>query len=177
MFMRVEVLRPKVKKRKLRVCAYCRVSTDDAEQSKSFFAQIEHLGNFVKQNPEWEFAGVFADEAVSGSGITQRTDFLKMMEECRKGNIDRIITKSISRFTRNTTDMLEAIRELKSLGISVFFEKENIDTMKSEGELMLTVLSSFAQEELRNTSENIRWGIRRMFEDGRVMIDTNRFMG
>ena len=120
---------------KLRVAAYCRVSTDSDEQATSYEAQVEHYTEYIKKNPEWEFAGIFADDGISGTNTKKREDFNRMIEECMNGSIDMIITKSISRFARNTLDCLKFIRQLKEKNIPVYFEKENINTMDAKGDV------------------------------------------
>ena len=155
---------------KLRVCAYCRVSTDHEEQQSSYAAQISHYQDYIRQNPGWEFAGIFADEGASGIGTKKRAAFNRMIDACRAGEIDMIIAKSISRFARNTVDCLTYIRQLKELGVSVFFEKENINTLSASGEFVITLLGSLAQEESRSISTNIKWAVERRFSDGKMII-------
>lgn len=139
-------------KPKLRVAAYCRVSTDSDEQATSYDAQVEHYSNFIQKNVEWEFAGIFADDGISGTNTKKREEFNRMISECMEGHIDMIITKSISRFARNTLDCLRYIRQLKEKNIPVFFEKENINTMDSKGEVLLTIMASLAQQESESLS-------------------------
>ena len=127
-------------KPKLRVAAYCRVSTDSDEQ-------VEHYTEFIQKNPEWEFAGIYADDGISGTNTKKREDFNRMIDDCEAGNIDMIITKSISRFARNTLDCLKYIRQLKDKNIPVFFEKEAINTMDAKGEVLITIMASLAQQE------------------------------
>lgn len=162
---------------KPRVCAYCRVSSSKEEQLHSFDAQVSHYTNYIKNNPEWEFAGIYADEGISGKSKENRTELMRMMKDCRAKKIDMIITKSISRFARNTADCIEMVRKLKELGITVYFEKENINTMRAESELILSVLSSIAQEELSSLSQNIRWSNQKRFQKGIVQVNTKRFLG
>lgn len=157
----LQELRPKKK-----VCAYCRVSTDSAKQHTSYVAQTEYYKQYIESQAEWEFAGIFADEAKSATKVKNRDEFQRMVKECEKGNIDMIITKSITRFARNTVDSIETIRKLKALGITIYFEKENINTMSEQSEQMLTILSSIAQGESENISTNSRWGILKRFQDG-----------
>lgn len=126
------------------MAAYCRVSTDSEEQASSYDIQIEHYTNYIKKNKEWELAGIFADDGITGTNTKKRDEFNRMIEECMAGNIDMIITKSISRFARNTLDCLKYIRQLKDKNIAVFFEKENINTMDSKGEVLLTIMASLA---------------------------------
>ena len=157
--------RPKPEK-KLRVAAYCRVSTDSDEQETSFNTQVEVYEKRILGNPNWEYAGVYADEGLSGTSAAKRVEFQRMMEDCREGKIDRILTKSISRFAQNTLDCIEYVRELKQLNVTILFEKEHIDTAGAYSEMILTVLAAFAQEESRSLSENIKWGVRKRFQDG-----------
>lgn len=165
------------KKAKLRVAAYCRVSTDDEEQLTSYEAQVSHYSSHIQQNPEWEFAGIYADEALSGTNTKKRTDFNRLIEDCMAGKVDYIITKSVSRFARNTLDTLNYTRQLKEKNIPVFFEKENIISTDSKGELMLTIMASIAQEESRSTSQNVKMGISFRFQKGEMQINHNRFLG
>ena len=153
-----------VQKRK-RVAAYARVSSGKDAMLHSLAAQVSYYSELIQRNPEWEYAGVYADENLSGTKEA-RPEFQRMLRDCREGKIDRILCKSTSRFARNTVTLLEVARELKELGISVSFEKENIDTMSGDGELMLAILASFAQEESRSVSENCKWRVRKKFEQG-----------
>ena len=164
-------------KPKLRVAAYCRVSTDSDEQATSYEAQIEHYTNFIQKNEEWEFAEIFADDGISGTNTKKREEFNRMIEECMAGNIDMIITKSISRFARNTLDCLKYIRQLKEKNIPVFFEKENINTMDSKGEVLLTIMASLAQQESESLSKNVKLGLQFRYQNGEVQVNHNRFMG
>lgn len=164
-------------KPKLRVAAYCRVSTDSDEQATSYDAQVEHYSNFIQKNAEWEFAGIFADDGISGTNTKKREEFNRMIEECMTGSIDMIITKSISRFARNTLDCLRYIRQLKEKNIPVFFEKENINTMDSKGEVLLTIMASLAQQESESLSKNVKMGMQFRFQKGEVQVNHNRFMG
>lgn len=159
------------------MAAYCRVSTDNEEQLSSYENQVSYYKNYIESHPEYEFAGIFADEGISGTNTKKREEFNRMIEECRKGNIDRIITKSISRFARNTLDCLNYVRELKELGVGITFEKEAIDTLDAKGEVLLTILSSLAQDESRSISENSTWGLRRRYEQGKFSMSTKRFLG
>ena len=164
-------------KPKLRVAAYCRVSTDSDEQATSYEAQIEHYTNFIQKNEEWEFAEIFADDGISGTNTKKREEFNRMIEECMAGNIGMIITKSISRFARNTLDCLKYIRQLKEKNIPVFFEKENINTMDSKGEVLLTIMASLAQQESESLSKNVKLGLQFRYQNGEVQVNHNRFMG
>jgi len=147
------------------VAAYARVSSGKDEMLHSLAAQVDYYKDYIQSNPGWLFAGVYADEALTGTK-SDRADFLRLLEDCRNGKIDRVLTKSISRFARNTVTLLETVRELKTLGIDVYFEEQNIHSMSSDGELMLTILASYAQEESLSASENQKWRIRRNFEEG-----------
>jgi len=129
---------------KKRVCAYARVSTNHEEQLNSYSAQVEYYTNYIKNHPDYEFSGVYADEGITGTSTKKRDQFNKMIEDCREGKIDLIITKSISRFARNTLDVVQYARELKALGIGIYFEKERINTLDTSGEVLLTILSSLA---------------------------------
>lgn len=164
-------------KPKLRVAAYCRVSTDSDEQASSYEVQVEHYTRFIQKNPEWELAGIFADDGISGTNTKKREEFNRMIEECMAGKIDMIITKSISRFARNTLDCLKYIRELKEKNIPVFFEKENINTMDSKGEVLLTIMASLAQQESQSLSQNIKLGLQYRFQNGEVRVNHSRFLG
>lgn len=176
--MRVTIIKPTVnhQKKKKRVCAYARVSTDSLSQGESLENQIQYYENIISSNSEYEYVGVFADKGITGT-TENRPEFQKMLELFRSGNIDLIITKSVSRFARNTAIMLQTVRELKDIGVEVRFEKENIDTLSGDGELMLTILSSFAQEESKNVSENINWRFKQKFQRGELVINEKRFLG
>ncbi|MEG2198064.1 MAG: recombinase family protein [Cellulosilyticaceae bacterium] len=162
---------------KLRVCAYCRVSTDSEEQLTSYQAQMQHYLEYISQNPSWEFSGIYADEGISGTSTKNRTQFNKLIKDCKGRKVDLVLTKSISRFARNTLDCLKYIRLLKEYGVAVFFEKENVNTLDSKGEFLLTLLSSLAQEESRSVSTNTKWGIAHKFQQGEVMINHTQFLG
>ncbi len=164
-------------KPKLRVAAYCRVSTDSEEQASSYEVQVEHYTQFIEKNPEWELAGIFADDGISGTNTKKREEFNRMIEACMAGHIDMIITKSISRFARNTLDCLKYIRKLKEKNIPVFFEKENINTMDSKGEVLLTIMASLAQQESQSLSQNIKLGLQYRYQNGEVQVNHNRFLG
>ena len=141
--------------RLLRVAAYCRVSTDQEEQESSYEAQISYYTEKIGKNTEWQMAGIFADEGITGTQAKKRPEFLKMIRLCRQGKIDMILTKSLSRFARNTVDSLKYIRDLKALGIAIVFEKENINTLETDTEMMLTIMSCFAQAESESISKNV----------------------
>lgn len=162
---------------KCRVAAYCRVSTLKEQQENSYLSQITYYTEKITSNPDWTLVGIYADDGITGTSTKKRHDFNKLLEDCRKGKIDLILTKSISRFARNTVDLLQTIRELKEKNIAVYFEKENINTLDAAGEILITILSSLAQEESRNLSENTKWGIVRKFERGIVQINHKKFMG
>ena len=151
--------------KKKRVAAYARVSSGKDAMLHSLSAQVSYYSDYI-QNNGWEYAGVYADEAITGTK-DKRDGFQKLLAECRNGNVDMVITKSISRFARNTVTLLETVRELKTLGVDVYFEEQNIHTASADGELMLTILASYAQEESLSVSENMKWRIRKNFEDGK----------
>lgn len=153
------------------------MSTDQLEQLSSYDAQVNYYTNFITNHPDFEMAGIYADEGISGTNTKKREQFNKMIEDCKAGKIDMVITKSISRFARNTLDCLNFVRLLKDLGIGVIFEKENINSLDSKGEVLLTILSSLAQDESRSISENCTWGIRRRFEQGKVHVNHTKFLG
>ena len=168
-------IRPQM--RTLRVAAYCRVSTLMEQQESSYEAQVQYYTEKIKSNPNWKLAGIYADDGKSATSTRKRADFQSMIDDCMAGKIDMVITKSISRFARNTQDCLEYSRRLKALGIGIFFEKENINTLDSTGELLFTILSSLAQDESRNISENCKWGIRTKFKKGEMHLNTYKFLG
>ena len=149
-----------------RVAAYARVSSGKDAMLHSLSAQISYYNSYIGKRGDWEFSGIYADEAITGTKET-RPEFQRLLEDCRSKKIDMVITKSITRFARNTVTLLQTVRELKLLGIDVFFEKENIHSLSTDGEFMLTILASYAQEESRSVSENQKWRIRKMFEQGR----------
>ena len=162
---------------RLRVAAYARVSTDDEEQLTSYEAQVDYYTRKIRENPDWTFVEVYADEGISGTNTKKRRNFNRMIDDAMAGKIDRIITKSVSRFARNTVDTLTAVRKLKERGVGVTFEKENIDTLDSKGELFITIMSSLAQEESRSISENVTWGWRKRIADGKVSLAYSHFLG
>lgn len=163
--------------KKIKVAAYVRVSDDSDDLLRSYARQVEYYTKLISNNPEWECAGIFADKGISGTAIKKRDAFKEMLAECENGNIEIILTKSISRFARNTVDLLETVRHLKEIGIEVRFEKENINSLSNDGELMLTILASFAQEESRSISENVKWGIRKKNEKGMNASGMHRILG
>ncbi|KAA8973619.1 recombinase family protein [Streptococcus agalactiae] len=164
-----------VKKR--RVAGYARVSTDSEEQQTSYEAQVDYYTNYIKSKEDWEFVQVYTDEGISATNTKKRDGFKRMVKDALDGKIDLIVTKSVSRFARNTVDSLSTIRKLKEHGTEVFFEKENIWTFDSKGELLITIMSSLAQEESRSISENCTWGQRKRFADGKVTVPFERFLG
>lgn len=154
--------------KKLRVAAYARVSAESERLLHSLSAQVSYYSELIQKNPSWEYAGVYADSGISGTSTKGREEFKRLIQDCESGKIDIILVKSISRFARNTVDLLETIRRLKDLGIDVRFEKENINSLSADGEIMISVLAAFAQDESRTMSENIKWGIRKNFEKGKI---------
>lgn len=162
---------------KKRVCAYARVSTDSQDQLNSYNAQITEFTKKIKENKQWEFLGMYADSGISGTSMTKRPEFLKMINDAKTGKIDLILTKSLSRFARNTVDCLTVVRQLRELNVEVFFEKENLYSSDSKIDFILTIFSSIAQEESRNISENVKWGVRKRFKEGKVRLNTSRFLG
>ena len=162
---------------KRRVAAYARVSTDSDEQFTSYEAQIDYYTKFINQREDWIFVKVYTDEGISGTNTKKRDGFNEMIKDALDGKIDLIVTKSVSRFARNTVDSLVTVRKLKEHGTEIFFEKENIYTFDSKGELLITIMSSLAQEESRSLSENVTWGQRKRFSDGKVRMNYKRFLG
>ena len=160
-----------------RVAAYARVSTDNEEQLTSYEAQVDYYTRHIKSNPVWEMVEVYSDEGISATSTKKRDGFNRMITDALDGKIDLILTKSVSRFARNTVDTLITVRQLKEKGVEVFFEKENIFTLDSKGELLITIMSSLAQEESRSISENVTWGQRKRFADGKVSLPYSRFLG
>ena len=168
---------PVVPQARRKVAGYARVSTDQDEQSTSYEAQLDYYTKFIKSHGDWDFVGLYADEGISGLNTKRRDGFNQMIADALAGKISLIVTKSVSRFARNTVDSLTTIRELKAHGIEVFFEKENIWTFNSKGELLITLMSSLAQEESRSISENVTWGQRKRMQDGKVSFAYSRFLG
>ena len=171
-FARVSAVR-----RQLRVAAYCRVSTDSEEQLTSYEAQRTYYTDKIMANPEWTMAGLFADEGITGTSAQKRPEFLRMIRQCRQKKIDLVLTKSISRFARNTVDSLKYIRVLKELGIAVIFEEQNINTLESDNEMLLTIHSAFSQAESETMSSRVKWGKREAMREGRAIIQYNRLYG
>lgn len=161
---RIEAARPVSRKR---VAAYCRVSTDKDAQLESLENQMEAFRYRLALHKDWELVNIYADEGLTGTTVKSRVKFLEMVADCEAGKIDYILTKSISRFARNTLDCINYVRKLQGMGVQVYFEKEGIDTGEAASEMLLTIMASFAQEESRSISENVKWGIRKRFEEGR----------
>lgn len=164
---------------KKRVAAYCRVSTEEEAQASSYELQVEHYTKYISARDDWTLAGIYADEGISGTQVKHREQFQQMIEDCKAGKIDMIITKSISRFARNVLDCLNTIKILKGLKppVGIYFEKENIDSLDEKSDVFLTMLASFAQEESRSISSNIRWAIRNRMKEGTQKIPTNALYG
>ncbi len=153
---------------KLKVAAYCRVSTDRDEQKNSFEGQVKTYSTKIRANPDWEYVGIYADEGITGTSAEKRPEFMRMVRDAEEGKINLIITKSISRFARNTLECITFVRHLNNLGVHLIFENNSIDTRTKFSEMVLTILAAFAQEESRSISENTIWGIRKRFEEGEV---------
>lgn len=168
---------PLNQRKRRKVAGYARVSTDSEEQLTSYEAQVDYYTRYIRSNPEWEFAGVYTDEGISALNTKHRDGFNRMIEDALAGKIDLIITKSVSRFARNTVDSLSTIRKLRENGIEVYFEKEAIWSFDGKGELLLTIMSSLAQEESRSISDNVTWGQRKRFADGKVNMAFSSFLG
>ena len=162
---------------KKKVAAYARVSTEQDEQQSSYEAQVDFYTRYIQSNPNWEFVAVFSDEGITGTNTRKRDGFNLMIQKAMNGEIDLILTKSISRFARNTVDTLQTVRKLKAAGVEVIFEKENLHTLDPKSEVMLTIMSSLAQEESRSISENVRWGKQKSMRDGKVSLAYSRFLG
>ncbi|WP_273079701.1 recombinase family protein [Selenomonas felix] len=162
---------------KRKVAAYARVSTDNEDQKTSYAAQVDYYTNYIKSRSDWEFAGMYSDEGVTGTSLKKREGFTRMVQDALDGKIQLIVTKSVSRFARNTVDSLTTIRKLKEHGIEVYFEKESIWTFQARGEILLTILSSLSQEEARSISENVTWGLRKKFADGKFSVGYSHFLG
>ena len=162
---------------KLRVAAYARVSTEQDEQQSSYEAQVDFYTRYIKNNPNWDFVAVFADEGITGTNTKKRDGFNLMIQKAMNGEIDLILTKSISRFARNTVDTLQPVRNLKAAGVEKKKKKENLHTFDPKCEVMLTIMSSLAQEESRSMSENIRWGKQKSMQDGNVYMAYSHFLG
>ena len=171
------ILVDKEKYHQKRVAAYCRVSTDSEEQLTSYQNQMRVYTEMIAARKEWEFAGLYADEGISGTRADKRPEFQRMIRDCQNGKIDYIITKSVSRFARNTVECLEYVRSLKAQGIGIFFEEQNIDTLKNESELYLVIYAGFAQSESESISKHITWTYRKKFEEGKVSFQYKNFLG
>ena len=171
------ILVDKEKYHQQRVAAYCRVSTDSEEQLTSYQNQMRVYTEMIAANKKWEFAGLYADEGISGTRADKRPEFQRMIRDCQNGKIDYIITKSVSRFARNTVECLEYVRSLKAQGIGIFFEEQNIDTLKNESELYLVIYAGFAQSESESISKHITWTYRKKFEEGKVSFQYKNFLG
>ena len=166
-----------LRKKHLRVAPYCRVSTDKEEQLSSYEAQIEYYTEKIDANPDWTMVRLYADEGITGTSAKKRKDFLQMIRDCERGKIDLVITKSVSRFCRNTLDGLNYVRRLKRHGVGVYFEKENVNTLFMDNEMILTFMMSQAQAESESLSGNVRWGHRKNFKDGKVYYHCKTFLG
>ena len=160
-----------------RAAAYARVSSETDRLMHSLSAQISYYSDLIQKTPGWTYAGVFADEFISGTSTRNRTEFQRLIEDCDAGKIDIVLCKSISRFARNTVDLLSTVRHLRDIGVEVRFEKENVNSMTEEGELMLTLLAVFSQEESVSISENSKWGIRKRFQEGTVGTANKHLLG
>lgn len=168
---------PLVSMKKRRTAGYARVSTDHEEQQSSYEAQVDYYTHYIKSRDDWEFVKIYTDEGISATNTKHREGFNSMIKDALDGKIDLIITKSVSRFARNTVDSLTTVRKLKDKGIEIYFEKENIWTLDSKGELLISIMSSLAQEESRSISENTTWGQRKRFADGKATVPFKRFLG
>ena len=169
--------KPAEKKQKVRVAAYCRVSTQLEEQESSYETQVAHYTSYINGKPEWEMVEVYADNGISGTRTAKREAFNRMIKDCETGRIDMIITKSISRFTRNTLDCLKYVRQLKNKNIPIYFEKESINTMDAKGEVLITIMASLAQQESQSLSQNVKLGLQYRYQQGKVMANHNHFLG
>ena len=174
---RTGIQKERVEEPKTRVAAYCRVSTDSEEQETSYEAQVSHYTSHIKSNSKWEFAGVYADDGISGTNTRNREGFNKLIDDCKAGKVDLILTKSISRFSRNTVDCLKYTRMLKELNVAVYFEKENINTLDTKGEVLMTIMAALAQQESESLSANVRLGIQFRNQQGKVQVNHNWFLG
>ena len=163
--------------KKRRVAGYARVSTDHEDQATSYESQMRYYSEYINGRDDWEFVKMYSDEGISGTNTKLRTGFKAMVEDALNGKIDLIITKSVSRFARNTVDSLTTVRQLKEVGVEIYFEKENIWTLDSKGELLITIMSSLAQEESRSISENVTWGLRKQFAEGKVHFPYTNVLG
>jgi DNA invertase Pin-like site-specific DNA recombinase len=162
---------------KRRAAGYARVSTDKEEQQTSYEAQVDYYTKYISEREDWEFVTVYTDEGISATSTKKRDGFNMMVQDALAGKIDLIVTKSVSRFARNTVDSLTTVRLLKEKGVEIYFEEQNIWTLDSKGELLITIMSSLAQEESRSLSENVTWGQRKRFSDGKVSLPYKHFLG
>ncbi len=167
----------KAKYQQTRMAAYCRVSTDSAEQKTSYETQKQVYTDMIAKRKDWEMVGIYADEGISGTRADKRPEFNRMIKDCLSGKIDYIITKSVSRFARNTVECLEYVRMLKARNIGILFEEQNIDTLKCDSELYLVIYAGFAQSESESMSKNITWAFRKNFEDGKVVFNYSKMVG
>ena len=163
--------------KKIHVAAYCRDSTDSDEQEESYDAQLKHIEEELQKNPAWVSAGIYADDGISATNTKKREQFNQMIDDALAGKIDMIRTKSISRFARNTVDCLQTVRKLRAKNIGIYFEKEGINTLDANGEVLLTILSSLAQQESESLSQNVKLGYQYRFQKGKVNVNYNRFLG
>jgi len=161
--------------KKIKVAAYCRVSTDSEDQMNSYRAQMEYYTKHISENPDWEFVDVYADEGITGTLVKKRENFLRMIRDCEKGKIDMILTKSVSRFARNIVDSLSFVRKLKAMGIAIYFEEQNINSLKEDSETYIGIYSVMAQSESENISANVKWGISKRMENGTYCCNMNMF--
>lgn len=173
----VYTAQPVNRQEKRRVAGYARVSTDKEEQATSYEAQMDYYTNYISSRADWVFVGMYSDEGITATNTKKRGGFNQVVEDALAGKIDLIITKSVSRFARNTVDSLTTVRELKEKGVEIYFEKENIWTLDAKGELLITIMSSLAQEESRSISENTTWGKRKQFADGKASVGFKNFLG
>ncbi|WP_052090923.1 recombinase family protein [Desulfosporosinus sp. HMP52] len=167
---------PFLKPLKLRTCAYVRVSTEHVGQLNSLQNQTDYYEHQIRANPDYEYSGIYSDSGISGAK-EERPGFQAMLKAAKAGDLDLILTKSISRFSRDTVTLLQSIRELKEAGVAVLFEEQSIHTLSAEGELMLSVLGAIAEEERKSVCSNVQWAMRNKFKAGEVMVDTNRLLG
>ena len=172
----VQVIQPiQQQPKRLRVAAYARVSSDSTDQLNSLSVQVDYYTHLIQENPNWDFAGIYADEGITGTSTKHREQFNRLLDDCRAGLIDRVLVKSASRFARNTADALASVREMKSLGVTVVFEKEGFDTETSNGEMILSMICSVAQEESLSISKNMKWGIRKRMQSGTYVTASTPF--
>ena len=169
------LLRRNTETQRMKVAAYCRVSTDNDEQLNSYEAQIKYYTEAISKNPKWIFSGIYADEGITGTQVNKRKNFLRLMHDCEKGKVDYILTKSISRFARNTVDSLSWVRKLRAMGIGVYFEEQAIDSLKAENEMLIGLFSVIAQSESENISGNVKWGIRHSMQEGKFATNFECF--